>query len=126
MGRIDTAYVGQARLCNLDRMEKVLERLEIVDCEMEVGDSLWTHANTIHASEGNNTDKPRINLITHHNARYNEPFVREGLHHRRYIPLKKLPDSTILEKKYKGVFLTQKFLGKKYGYEQIIRKKDLK
>ena len=127
MGRIDTAFVGEARLCDLDRMEKVLERLEVVDCEMEAGDALWTHANTIHASAGNHTNKPRINLITHHNARSNEPFKREGgLQHRSYVPLEKVPDSTILDGKYDGVFTSQNFLGKKYGYEQMIRKKDLK
>ncbi|NEP89198.1 MAG: phytanoyl-CoA dioxygenase family protein [Okeania sp. SIO2C2] len=125
MGRIDTSYVGDARLCNLERMEKILERLEVVHCEMEAGDALWFHSNTIHASEGNYTDKPRINLICHHNAVWNEPYKREGLDHRHYIPLQKLPDSTILENKYEGVLENQKFLGKEYGYQQIIRKKDL-
>lgn len=126
MGRIDTAYVGEARLCELERMEKILERLEVVDCEMEAGDALWTHANTIHASQANNTDEPRINLITHHNARSNEPFQRDGLNFRSYVPLEKVPDSTILEGKYNGIFATQNFLGKKYGYEQLIRKKELR
>ncbi|MGB3401440.1 MAG: phytanoyl-CoA dioxygenase family protein [Microcoleaceae cyanobacterium] len=126
MGRIETAYVGEARLCNLERMEKIIERLEVVHCEMEAGDAVWTHANTIHASKGNNTDKPRINLICHHNAVWNEPYKREGIHHRPYVFLQKLPDSTILENKYQGVFENQNFLGKEHGYQQIIRKKDLK
>ncbi|NEO56282.1 MAG: phytanoyl-CoA dioxygenase family protein [Okeania sp. SIO3B5] len=100
MGRVDTAYVGEARLCKPERMEKILERLEVVYCELNPGDAVWAHANTIHASEGNYTNQARITLSVHHNAVWNEPYKIEGLEHRKYIPLQKLPDSTILENKY--------------------------
>lgn len=125
MGRLETANFGEGWQCDPKRMEKVLARLEVVHCEMEPGDTLWTHANTIHASRGNHTDKARTNIICHHNAIWNEPFVREGLEHRAYRPLSELPDSTILEGNYKGVFENHEFLGKQRGYQQIIKRRDM-
>jgi len=126
MGRLDTANFGKGWQCDPTRMEKVLKRLEVVHCEMEPGDTLWAHSNMIHASEGNRSDQARINLICHHNAIWNEPVTSDELEHRIYRPLYELPDSTILEGNYKGVFENHEFLGKERGHKQILKGNDLK
>ena len=128
MGRLDITEVYEGLMCDPERMKQVLKRLEVVYCELEPGDTLWTHANIIHASEGNYTDKPRTNLICHHNAVWNQPSEVEGIEYNNhpYRPLVKLPDSRILEGNYKGVFENNNFLGKQRAQEQILSRKSPK
>ena len=91
------------------RVEKVLERLEIIDCEMQPGDVLFFHGNTLHSSPPNNSNHFRSLMYCTYNAVSNEPFIKEGQEHHRYRKLNKLSDSTIKEGKYDTVFAKQKF-----------------
>ncbi len=124
LGRLDTEKVGDAILTNLERMGKVLEKLEVVPCETEVGDALFMHSNTLHASQGNTTDTTRINMIIHHIARTNQPYIVDGKPpYRPYVPVQKLPDSAIVDGMYDGILETQEFFDKEKAYNQIIQKK---
>ena len=106
MGRIENVPVGNSSGADPARMEVVRERLEIVDCEMEPGDALFFHANTLHGSNQNNSDRARTMLYCTYNAVSNEPFITEGQEHHLYRPLKKLPDTTIKEGGYTSIFET--------------------
>jgi hypothetical protein len=95
LGRIEHNLTGdQAGACP-ERVEKVLERLELVYVEMEPGDTLFFHANLLHRSDQNRSDKPRWSMICCYNAARNDPY--KEAHHPRYTPLHKVPDSAILE-----------------------------
>jgi ectoine hydroxylase len=95
LGRIDHVLSGDQAGADPARVEKILERLELVYVEMEPGDTLFFHANLLHRSDQNRSDHPRWSMICCYNAARNDPY-RES-HHPRYTPLKKVPDEMILQ-----------------------------
>ena len=110
MGRIDHIPDGDSVWADPKRMEQVLERLEVVYCELEVGDVVFFHPNTLHASDGNTTAQTRINMTCHYNLASNKPYWVEGREHRFYQPLKRLPDSAIIDGNYNSVFEEHQFI----------------
>jgi Phytanoyl-CoA dioxygenase (PhyH) len=95
MGRVDHVLTGDQAGADMERVreaEKVLERVYV---EMDPGDVLFFHANLLHRSDQNNSDKPRWAMICCYNAARNNPYKEH--HHPRYTPLSKVPDSAILE-----------------------------
>ena len=95
MGRVDHVLTGDQAGANMERVreaEKVLERVYV---EMDPGDVLFFHANLLHRSDQNNSEKPRWAMICCYNAARNNPFKEH--HHPCYTPLTKVPDSAILE-----------------------------
>lgn len=95
LGRIDHVLTGDQAGADLERVheaEKVLERVYV---EMEPGDVLFFHANLLHRSDQNKSDKPRWSMICCYNAARNNPYKEH--HHPCYTPLSKVPDSAIRE-----------------------------
>jgi ectoine hydroxylase len=95
LGRIDHVLSGDQAGADPARVEKILERLELVYVEMEPGDILFFHANLLHRSDQNRSDHPRWSMICCYNAARNDPYKES--HHPRYTPLKKVPDEMILQ-----------------------------
>ena len=95
LGRIDHVLSGDQAGADPARVEKILERLELVYVEMEPGDTLFFHANLLHRSDQNRSDHPRWSMICCYNAARNDPYKES--HHPRYTPLKKVPDEMILQ-----------------------------
>jgi ectoine hydroxylase len=95
MGRINHVLTGDQAGADPERVREALKRLELVYCEMEPGDTLFFHANTLHRSDQNKSDHPRWSLICCYNAARNDPYMES--HHPRYTPLHKVPDSAIAE-----------------------------
>lgn len=95
MGRINHGVTGEQTGADLERVEEVKKRLELVHCEMKPGDALFFHSNTLHCSAANRSDKPRWTLICCYNARSNNPY--KELNHPCYTKLNKVPDSKVLE-----------------------------
>jgi ectoine hydroxylase-related dioxygenase (phytanoyl-CoA dioxygenase family) len=112
MGRIDQFKCGNDYCTDPSRVEKILERLEMVHCEMEMGDVLFLHGNTLHWSDVNHSDMPRTILHCTYNAVSNAPFRVDGQEHHIYKPLYKLPDSVLKDGKYDSVFEKHKFHNK--------------
>ena len=100
LGRIDHGKYDGRIGADPERTAEALKRLELVYCEMDPGDALLFHANTLHRSAANTTDTPRWSLICCYNGRRNDPF-KDSVHP-RYTPIKKLPDSAIREMRVKG------------------------
>ena len=94
-GRIEHALTGDQAGANMERVEELLKRFELVHVEMEPGDTLFFHANLLHRSDKNNSEHPRWSMIVCYNAARNDPYKES--HHPRYTPLKKVPDAAILE-----------------------------
>jgi len=95
LGRVDHILTGEQAGADMERVreaEKVLDRVYV---EMEPGDVLFFHANLLHRSDQNKSDRPRWAMICCYNAARNNPYKEH--HHPRYTPLSKVPDSAILE-----------------------------
>ena len=95
LGRIDHVLTGDQAGADMERVREAEKVLELVYVEMEPGDVLFFHANLLHRSDQNKSDKPRWAMICCYNAARNNPFKEH--HHPRYTPLSKVPDSAILE-----------------------------
>lgn len=95
LGRIEHEQAGDQAGADLERVEEILKRHELVHVEMEPGDVLFFHANTLHRSDQNRSDDPRWSMICCYNARSNDPY--KDAHHPRYTPLVTVPDSAIRE-----------------------------
>jgi ectoine hydroxylase-related dioxygenase (phytanoyl-CoA dioxygenase family) len=94
MGRIDHGLLeGQQVGADLSRVEEARARLETVYAEMDPGDGLFFHCNTLHRSDQNRSPDRRWTLICCYNAARNDPY-REH-HHPRYTKLDKVPDDAI-------------------------------
>jgi hypothetical protein len=95
LGRIDHVLSGEQAGADMQHVDQALKRLELVHVEMEPGDAVFFHCNTLHRSDQNRSPHPRWSMICSYNAARNDPF-RES-HHPRYTPLVKVPDSSIRE-----------------------------
>jgi ectoine hydroxylase len=95
MGRIDHVLTGDQAGADPERVREAQKQLELAYVEMDPGDVLFFHANLLHRSDQNRSDKPRWSMICCYNAARNDPFKEH--HHPRYTPLRKVPDSAIRE-----------------------------
>jgi ectoine hydroxylase len=95
LGRIDHVLTGDQAGAQMERVNEILKRLELVHVEMEPGDTLFFDCNLLHRSDQNHSDHPRWSMICCYNAARNDPYKES--HQPRYTPLHKLPDSAILE-----------------------------
>jgi hypothetical protein len=95
LGRIDHVLTGEQAGADAERVEQALKHLELVYVEMDPGDAVFFHGNTLHRSDQNKSDKPRWTLICCYNTKHNDPFKQH--HHPGYTPLVKVDDSAILE-----------------------------
>ncbi|NOY41497.1 MAG: phytanoyl-CoA dioxygenase family protein [Planctomycetes bacterium] len=93
MGRVTHVKMGDQTCADLDRVAAAAERLELVYCEMEPGDSVFFHSNLLHRSDQNHSPNDRWALICCYNARQNSPY-KEGPHP-CYTPLEKVDDAAI-------------------------------
>ena len=95
MGRIEHGVVAGQTGADLERTNEAMERLELVYCELEPGDAVFFHCNTLHRSAANESPNPRWGLICCYNAARNNPYKESG--HPRYTPLHKVDDGAIKE-----------------------------
>ena len=128
LGRIDHVTIGKSRGADPDVVTRALEEMDRVACEIEPGDAVFFHGNTLHASGPNRSDKPRTVLHISYNTVRNAPS--RGYDHHAYVPLKILSDD-VLERRAYNVDMDQKThadsraswqrgrekLGNVYGYE---------
>jgi ectoine hydroxylase-related dioxygenase (phytanoyl-CoA dioxygenase family) len=94
-GRIEHLHTGDQAGADMERVEKLLERQELVHVEMDPGDAIFFHANLLHRSDRNNSEHPRWSMIVCYNAARNNPYKES--HHPRYTPLIKVPDAAVLD-----------------------------
>lgn len=90
------------------RLEAAKDRLGLVHCELETGDAVFFHCNTLHGSGPNDSARSRLMLFSSYNAVSNQPleaaigsnewgrFMGITPEERRVRPLQKLPDDTLL------------------------------
>jgi ectoine hydroxylase-related dioxygenase (phytanoyl-CoA dioxygenase family) len=94
LGRLEHGRVAGQTGADPERVEQALGRLALIHCEMAPGDALFFHANTLHCSAANNSDRSRNLLICCYNKATNDPY--KDHHHPRYTPLALVPDEAVL------------------------------
>jgi ectoine hydroxylase len=92
-GRIDHVLAGDQAGADLERVEELARRLELVHVEMAAGDAVFFDSNLLHRSDQNRSEYPRWSLICCYNAARNDPY--KASHHPRYTPLIKVEDAMI-------------------------------
>jgi ectoine hydroxylase len=94
-GRVDHVLTGDQAGADMERVDEIVKREELVYCEMAPGDALFFHPNLLHRSDQNRSENPRWTMICCYNAKSNDPYKTS--HHPNYTPLQKVADSAILE-----------------------------
>jgi ectoine hydroxylase len=94
LGRIDHGVVQGSQVgADPKRVADIVERMEVVYAEMEPGDGLFFHCNTLHRSDQNRSPNRRWTVLFCYNAARNNPTVEH--HHPFYTPLVKVDDTAI-------------------------------
>lgn len=95
LGRVEHGRFGDQTGADPERVEAAMKNMELVYVEIEPGDTLFFHSNTLHRSDQNTSDTPRWSLLCCYNTRHNNPYKKS--HHPFYEPIDKLPDNAIRE-----------------------------
>ncbi len=95
MGRLNHILSGEQAGADLERVEEASKRLELVHAEMEAGDAVFFHSNTLHCSGPNHSENSRWAMICCYNSAANDPYKES--HHPGYTPLEKVDDAKVLE-----------------------------
>ena len=108
LGRIDHGFSGEQVGANQERVDEALNRLELVYVEMEPGDTLFFHSNTIHRSDANNSNAPRWSLISAYNLITNKPF--KGENQSSTTPIQIVKNESLLQSSNEGIKENANFL----------------
>ena len=95
LGRVEHGRFGDQTGADPERVEAAMKHMELVYVEIEPGDTLFFHSNTLHRSDQNTSETPRWSLLCCYNTRHNNPYKKS--HHPFYEPIDKLPDIAIRE-----------------------------
>ena len=94
LGRIDHVPLTEKQNeADPERMKHILAASDIVYAELDPGDVLIFHCNTLHRSDKNLSDKRRWTLIICYNAVSNDAYIESD--DRSYVPLELVSDSAI-------------------------------
>jgi hypothetical protein len=63
-----------------ERLAAIRQRLPEAFIELEPGDVAIFHCNTLHGSDANLSDQPRLALLGCYNTRHNDPYIRSHQH----------------------------------------------
>jgi ectoine hydroxylase-related dioxygenase (phytanoyl-CoA dioxygenase family) len=116
MGRIDHGFSGEQVGASQERVDEAINRLGLLYVEMEAGDTLFFHSNTLHRSDANNSDSARWSLISAYNLISNKPY--NGDNTSSITPIEIVKDDTLMQSSGEGIKENADFLHK------IIKPKD--
>ncbi|MGH7213900.1 MAG: phytanoyl-CoA dioxygenase family protein [Tepidisphaeraceae bacterium] len=99
LGRVNHGTTGTQTGADMERVDAALNvlKLDLVHAELEPGDALFFHANTLHRSDQNRSPNPRWSLIGCYNTKHNNPYKHVPGGHPMYTPLEKWDDARVLE-----------------------------
>ena len=96
LGRIDHVPIPGSKdqvAADPKRMEHITRSLDIVHAELEPGDTVIFHCNTLHQSAQNRSPDRRWTFLCCYNRVDNDTVLRD--HGRHYVRLDKVPDDAI-------------------------------
>lgn len=94
IGRINHARTGDQKGADMVFVDEAMKHHELVNVELEPGDTLFFHCNLLHKSNQNTSSEPRWVMIAAYCADSARPFKESSL---IYRPLDKVEDSAIIE-----------------------------
>ena len=95
MQRFEHIFIGEQQGADPEFVEWAQQWCETVYAELEPGDVLFFHPNTLHRSDANNSDRPRWSIISAYNLDYNKPFREKNPS--CITPVEVVPDAAILD-----------------------------
>ena len=110
MGRIEHGFAGEQVGASQHYVDLALKTMDLVYVEINAGDALFFHSNTLHRSEANLSDKPRWSLISVYNRASNIPYNEPSKS--STVPLEAVPDEALMEWETMGIMETANFLEK--------------
>jgi hypothetical protein len=110
MGRIEHGWYGEQLGADPERTEAAMKVLELVSAELDPGDGLFFHCNTLHRSGQNQSPIPRWSLLCCYNTRRNSPYKASP--HPGYEKLEKVADARLAEMGTKTFERGTEFLGR--------------
>ncbi|MBY0586163.1 phytanoyl-CoA dioxygenase family protein [bacterium] len=93
VGRMDHGKVGDQTGADPERVDLLAQQLPLIYVEMKTGDAIFFHANLLHRSDQNRSEKSRWSYICCYNTKHNDPVKIH--HHPNYHPLSIVEDSLI-------------------------------
>lgn len=94
LGRVNHGFAGEQVGADMVFVNNALKTMDLVYCELELGDTLIFHSNLLHRSEANLSEKPRWSVISCYcsqsNLAYNETSTAWK------VPVSIVPDEAIL------------------------------
>lgn len=114
LGRMDHGKSGSQAGADPERLEVAVKTFENVYCELEIGDAVFFHCNTLHSSGQNHSPNPRRAFLCCYNARRNSPY--KVVRHPQYAPLQKVPDTAV---KAAGLRIADQQYGRKTHFQVI-------
>ena len=94
LGRLDHVQLTPGQnTTDPERMPHILAKYPLVDCVLAPGDAVIFHANTLHRSDQNRSDRRRWTFLCCYNAVSNDTYKRED--DRYYVPLEKVGDDAV-------------------------------
>jgi Phytanoyl-CoA dioxygenase (PhyH) len=94
MQRFEHVFIGEQQGADPDFVQHAEERCELVYAQLQPGDVLFFHSNTLHRSDANNSDRPRWSIISAYNLDFNVPFREKNPS--CITPIEVVPDEAIL------------------------------
>ncbi|MEO6623526.1 MAG: phytanoyl-CoA dioxygenase family protein [Burkholderiaceae bacterium] len=104
LGRVEHGTVGGQTGADLEAVNQALKVLDHVYIEMDPGDALFFHCNTLHASGRNDSENSRNVFLSCYNRADNAPYKSgPNISH---TAITKLPDAMLAQYRDKSVRLT--------------------
>lgn len=94
LGRIDHVTTGKQAEADPERIEQILKTHKLVQPDLNPGDSIWFHCNTLHQSGPNTSENTRWTAIYSYNSKKNVPYKVH--HHEPYTALDRWHDSAVM------------------------------
>ncbi len=109
LGRVNHGFAGEQVGADMVFVDNCLKTMDLVYVELQPGDALFFHSNTLHRSAANLSEHPRWSLISCYNSQSNLAYNEKSSSY--YTPVDIVPDNAILDWEANGVS-TNDFLKK--------------
>lgn len=110
MGRVEHGFAGEQVGASQHYVDLSLKTIELVYAEVNPGDALFFHSNTLHRSAANLSDNSRWSLISVYNRQSNIPYNEKSTS--CTTPLQVVPNEALLQWDTTGLAEAVDFLNK--------------
>ncbi|HTD97710.1 MAG TPA: phytanoyl-CoA dioxygenase family protein [Mucilaginibacter sp.] len=95
LGRVNHGFSGEQVGADITMVDNALQTMELVYCDLQLGDALFFHSNLLHRSEANLSNHPRWSIISCFSSQSNLAYNETSTSWK--TPVDIVPDEAILE-----------------------------